>query len=389
MHRKLRIWLAIVALIVVATGAAFYLTRQAAKAPAANTVAVYRGSIEATIDVLGTIEPQNAINLSTRSSGTVQTISVEEGDTAEAGKLLLSLDTRLIEDAVTQAERVVALRQQTLDNALDAPSSAQIRLATARLRRATAARQKAQQDYDDMADEPNAESSDEALSLAVAKLEYETAQAEFDQVMEGATDLEMSRLEVDLDSAQQSLAQAQARLEDAVVRAPMAGTVLKINAMQGANVTGYSALIQMADLETLHVVAEIDELDIAQVTPGQSATIRLDAFPGETLAGVVTRVKPGVSDTRGATTYEAIVEYTNDNLPLRPGMNASLTIVTQRVDGALLVPRAAIRQVGRHQVATVVDGRHSRDAIVTTGLSDGIETVIVSGLEEGQLVRVD
>ena len=106
------------------------------------------------------------------------------------------------------------------------------------------------------------------------------------------------------------------------------------------------------------------------------------------LAGRIARLLPGISETRGATTYEAIVEFDGESLPLRPGMGANLVIVTETVEDTLLVPHRAIRQAGRFRVARVRTGRTVDDVIVTTGLSNETEIEILSGLQEGQTVML-
>jgi HlyD family secretion protein len=374
-------------LVLIAVVALFWILRE--PSPPENTAIVRQGSLSATVDALGRIEPARHIRLSTQVSGRVQAIYAQEGDVVAAEALLLQLDIPEHEQAVEQARRSVDVRQQQLDRALAAPRAAEIRLASARLRRATVARARAQDRYDEIADDPDAESSDEALNLAVARLEYEIAEAEFDRLMEGASALEIARLQLDLMQAEHSLRQAERRVEQGRIRAPFVGTVLRLVPKIGENVHGYNPLIELADLETWRIAAQIDELDIAALEPGQLVEVRLDAFPGEILAGEVERVLPGLVDVRGATLYEAHVRFDADHLPLRPGMGATLSIKTRTVEDALVVPRRAVQQVGRHQVVTVVERRQQRRVVVVTGLADGAEIEILSGLEEGQVVLLN
>jgi HlyD family secretion protein len=354
--------------------------------PPENTAVVRRGSLSATVDALGRVEPVRHIRLSTQVSGRVQAIHAQEGDVVAEDALLLQLDIPEHEQAVEQARRSIDIRQQQLERALAAPGAAEIRLASARLRRATVARARAQDEYDEIADEPDAESSDEALNLAVARLEYEIAEAEFDRLMQGTPDLEIARLRLELLQAEHNLRQAERRVEQGRIRAPFGGTVLRVTPRVGENVTGFGPLIELADLQNWRITAQIDELDIAAIAPGQEVEVRLDAFPGELLVGQVEKVLPGLVDTRGATLYEARVSLDAEHLPLRPGMGATLRIKIRTVEDALLVPRRAVQQVGRQQVVTVVEGRRQRRAVVTTGLADADEIEILHGLDEGQVV---
>ncbi|MFH1085474.1 MAG: efflux RND transporter periplasmic adaptor subunit [Chloroflexota bacterium] len=384
--RKGWVWIAVAGALVAAAWASWSWLRPR---PPANVVAVRRGEIAATISALGRVAPVRTANLSPRAGGTLARLTVREGDRVEAGRVLAELDGAEQRAAVAQAERSLALRERQWREALAAPSADEIALARARLRRATAARLVAQRDYDEIAKEPDAESSDEALALEAAKLELEVAQAEFDRVLRGLSDLERARLETDVELARLALREAQRRLDETRVVAPFAGTVLRVLAREGENVGGYGPLMVLADLTRLEIRAEISELDIPAVAEGQAVTIRLDAFPGAELTGAVARVLPGASDARGATLYEAVIALPETDLALRPGMGANLTIITRKVPDTLLVPRRALRQVGRHQVARILTGRRSTEVVVTTGLSNEVEIQVLSGLDEGQRLLVD
>jgi len=350
---------------------------------------VRRGSIAATVSALGRAQPSRQITLSTQASGRVAEIAVEVGQEVTVGQVLLQLELSLQADAVAQAERRLALAQRLLEDALDAPTEEAIRLAQAKLRRATAARQNAQDDYDDIADEADAESSDEALDLAVAKLEYEIAQSEFDRLMRGASDTDLERMCVDVQSAELSLRQAEEQLASRRIVAPMDGTVLQVSTHVGENLAGWSPTIRIADLDSLQIVIEVDELDIAQVESGQTVEIRLDAFPGKLIEGELVTLSPGPSSTQGTTAYEGHISFDPRGLTIRPGMGANVTIITQSVEDALLVPRRAVREVGRHKVVRVIEGRTEETVVVTIGLQSDSDLQVLSGLEEGQRVRLD
>jgi HlyD family secretion protein len=354
-----------------------------------SVAAARRGAIDASVSALGRVQPRRQVNLSLRASGPVKAIHTQEGDRVAEGALLLELETPEYEDAVKQAQRSLALREMQLEEALRAPSAAEIALVRARLRQATVARLNTQQEYDEITDEPDAESSDEALALETAKVAYEVAQAEFDRVMEGTSELQIQRLQADLDEARLTLRQAQERLAHTRLVAPFAGTVMYVGPNPGENVGAFGVLMVLADLSAFEISAEIDEIDIPSVAEGQSVEITLDAFPGENLQGEVRRLAPGVSETRGATTYEATIDLQQQELPIRPGMGANLTIITRSVQDALLVPRRAVQQFGRYSVVRVRTGRREEQVVVTTGLSNEADIEILSGLREGQIVVLD
>ncbi len=377
-----------IVLVAASLGVLAYRTLRHGTDPA-NTAPVHRGSIQASVEALGRVQPQRELDLSLRVGGKVKSVMVQEGQKVEAGTLLLEVESQEAQEAVAQAGRALDIRRAQLEQALQAPDSSTIALARARLQRATAARQKAQDDYDAVAADPGAESSDEALALETAKLEYQVAQAEYDRTLEGTPKLDIERYQADVQEAELAWQQAQQHLEDTRLYAPFAGTIMHLDAQVGGNVPGYNPLIRLADLSHLEISAEIDELDVPMVAEGQQVTMRLDAFPTETLEGKVTRLLPGASETRGTTTYQASIDYTDRGLPIRPGMGANLTIITQAAENALLIPKRAVRQVGRHQVVRVLVGSQPQEVIVQTGLSNDQEIQILSGLDEGQVVLLN
>ncbi|MBC7237296.1 MAG: efflux RND transporter periplasmic adaptor subunit [Chloroflexi bacterium] len=387
-RRTAGLFLAIL-LVLVAVGG--YLLWFRGRGQPENTAIVRRGTLVAKVDALGRVQPLRRINLSTRASGQVRAIYAREGDQVDEGALLLELDALEYEQALEQVQRSVEIREQQLQRALSAPEETEIRLARARLRRATVARAVAQADYDELArssdaDQRDIESSDEALALEAAKLDYEIAEAEFERLLKGTPDLELERLRLDLLQARHALQQAERRLEDARIRAPFAGTVLQVSPQVGENVHGFTPLIELADLTAFHIVAQIDELDIASIREGQQVEVRLDAFPGKVLEGQVDKVLPALADTRGATIYEAYVRFDPAGLAVRAGMGANLSIMTEVAEDVLLVPRRAVEQLGRYQVVQVLEGRNKRQVVVTTGLTNDSDVEILSGLEEGQIV---
>jgi RND family efflux transporter MFP subunit len=389
-NMRRRKWIIVLlAVIVLLAGAGLAYAYLKPATNQAQTAIVRRGTIEASITTLGRVQPKRQINLSVPMNGQVKRVLVQEGDLVGPGTVLLELDAQDVTDAVAQAERGVKVRKLQLDEGLQAPDSATIDLARARLRAATAARLKAQKDYDKVADKPNAESTDEALKLETAKVEYEVAKAEFDHTLQGQTTLQIERLRTDLSDAQVTLSQAQERLAQTRMIAPITGTVMSIDPRLGEHVYAFAPLIRLADLSRLEIRAEIDEIDIASVAPGQHVQIRLDAFPAQTLNGQIVRLLPGPSDTRGTTTYGCLIDYEGSTLPIRTGMGANLTITTKVAENAFIIPRSAVRQVGRHQVVRVLAGRRLNDTAIITGLSNESAFEVLSGLEEGQVVLLN
>jgi HlyD family secretion protein len=329
------------------------------------------------------------VELSLPFGGRVKKVAVSVGDKVKAGQLLLELEAPDAERQVREAELNLEIRQLQLDKARAGASPEEIEIAQANLRKAALAKQVAQAAYDEIADEENAGASPEALALQQATIDYQIAQRNYERLVNGPPTDELSALEKQLESAQLALERAQAQLEEMQLITPLAGTVVRVEAGEGEIVSAYRPVVVIADLTSLQIIAEVDEIDVAEVAPDQEVTIRLDAYPGQTLPGTIVSLAPAASPQRGSTVYEAVVEFDADGLALRLSMGANLKIITLEKEDVLLVPNRAIQPIGRRRMVKVVDGRSIREVEVVTGLSNESETEIVEGLAEGQKILIE
>jgi HlyD family secretion protein len=97
------------------------------------------------------------------------------------------------------------------------------------------------------------------------------------------------------------------------------------------------------DLSAMQVLADIDEADVGKLREGMAAQIRVDAFPERTFAGTVTQIRYSPTEVLGVVTYAAVIDVRNDELALRPGMTATVTVTAESVQGAKAVRNSALR----------------------------------------------
>ena len=168
-----------------------------------------------------------------------------------------------------------------------------------------------------------------------------------------------------------------------ILRAPIDGVVTVKDAWAGQYLSNGSRVFSMQSSGDFKLKADVDELDVANVREGQRAQVRVDAFPGKTFTGTVSAISSVAKTTGGVATYEVTVTLESSG-ELRDGMTASLDIVTNEARGILLVPSDAIRSENGKTYVETGDGRK---VTVETGISDKNNVEIVSGLEEGDLVR--
>lgn len=303
--------------------------------------------------------------------------------------MLLTLDAAQAERDVRQAELELAARRQRLDQARAGGSPADIEVAQAAVREASVAREVAQAQYDDRAKQPGVKTSEEAAKLEAAKAAYQRARAALEKALGGAPPEEIATLQTGIDQAELALTAARARLDETRLTAPFAGVVLDVTPRPGENVGAGAPLALLADVTRQHIEADVEEVDAPLVQAGQLAEVRLDAFPGQTLAATVTRLAPAATTRQGATSYTAWLDLAPTDLALKPGMAAIVRIATQTKPDALLVPARAVQNVGRQKIVRVVRDGRPLEVEVTTGLSDRQQVEILDGLREGDLVLVE
>ncbi len=235
----------------------------------------------------------------------------------------------------------------------------------------------------------------------LAKARYQVAQAQYNldkaradlaQMEAGPAAKDIEVAEAKVVTARAALEQARAALEAATMRAPFDGTVVSVGAAVGDLVSSGMTVVALADLSNLRVRAIVDETDISKVDIGQQATITFDAFPGSRFSGQVLEVPLQGKLVQNILTYEVPVSLERANeVGLKPGMTANVSILVGRAENVLLVPALAVQQ-GEDGAVVLVQGS-ARGAVIQTpvllGLSDGVYVEIRKGLNEGDRVLVE
>jgi len=194
-------------------------------------------------------------------------------------------------------------------------------------------------------------------------------------------------------ASQEQVAVAQAQMDKTSIRSPISGTVLQMAAQQGETLAaGLSSptVIVVADLKRLQVDAYVDETDIGKVQIAQGVNVTVDAFSNQHLTGRVTKIASGSTIQSGVITYDVTVTLDNHELVLKPDMTASVTIETGKQTGVLLVPSEGIKTGTDGLAVNVVANKNGKSSIekrtVTTGGTDGVNTEILTGLKEGEII---
>jgi RND family efflux transporter MFP subunit len=216
-------------------------------------------------------------------------------------------------------------------------------------------------------------------------------------------------------AARAQLEQTQILMGDAVVRAPIAGTVAKRNVQSGEKVAFDAPLLSIVDLSQLEVQAQVPVSDVAQLSTGMPAQVEIEGIAGRKFAGRVERINP--STEPGTRTINIYVSLPNEDSLLRAGMFARVALVTSAEAEVPALPISALRvDNGTTFVWTVVDGKLARrlvevgrrderaqmvevtggltanDTVIATkfdNLKDGLAAKVISGAGEARVAGED
>lgn len=272
--------------------------------------------------------------------GTVEEVLVVEGDEIEAGARLIKMDT---------------------DQQVNAGTSAA--LASVSAARANADNARANYERMQTLYEAGALSAQELDGMGVA---LESAEAQLNQAYAGYT-------------------QARTTRDNAWIAAPFSGIVGRVWARAG-NMSGSTPLLSISGNSGVIARVLLPESDIFSLEVGQAAYVTVPAIDQQSIPGVVTAVSPTVDPVSGQVSAE--VHFDDPENLLRPGLSGRVSIITESITDALVLPVNVLRRTrSGYQVAVVVDGRADLREI-TTGLISHGEVQIISGVEPGDKVIV-
>jgi len=266
-------------------------------------VPVTRRDMVTNVESSGQIEPIRAIEIKSKASGAILRMPVETGDRVDAGALLAQIDT-------TEAATQVRQRSADLDY-----QRAQLTVMESRRQR--------------------------AISLL--------AQGMMSQDQHDEAQLDYARVRSVFISTQAGLAEAQQRLAESTVRAPIQGTIIEKRVAQGqiissatSGATEGTTLMKMADLSVVRVRALMGQADLGKIRPGQEATIVPDAYRNRKFTGQVIRIDPQSLTQRDVTYFPVLVDIDNREGLLLPGMDCAITISVSHLTNVLTVATDAV-----------------------------------------------
>ena len=391
-RRRGRGWLyAAAALLLAAAALAYWQFGTATPQPAYVSEPAARGDITVEVSATGTLQPLIQVDISSELSGVVRSVAVEENQVVSKGDVLAELDTVRLAAQIERAQasvKAAAAKVTEAKTTLQETEQAQGRSATLSTRGMV---------------------TDQALEAATAARDRAAANVEL--------------AEANLAIAEADLKLQQADLQKSTIYAPIDGIVLTRSVNPGQTVASSMQapvlFVLAANLENMELKAAVDEADIGGVEHGQTARFTVDAFPERKFDAEIREISFASVATEGVVTYDARLDVDNQSLLLRPGMTATVAIVTREAKDVVTVPAAAFRFSpqatgqrstslrdlfmprmgrrggGRQQQRAAEPGTRTlyvlkngapEAAQVKTGATDGENVEILSGLAEGDPV---
>lgn len=230
---------------------------------------------------------------------------------------------------------------------------------------------------------------EKTAQIAGARAQLAQAKANLAELLDGASQEQLTIAQARVELALISIEEAQENLANAVLVAPFDGVVTNVYVTVGEWVS-YGPAVELVNTNSLQVVLDVDEVDIARIQVGQLAAITLEAWPDQELTAEVMSIAEKAKISAEIVTYEVHLTLAANNLAIRTGMTVNADLVTAHRENVLLVPNWAIitdLKADKHYVYLIQNGK-SRKVEIAPGLCDHSYTEIISGLKEGDRLSI-
>ena len=357
-----KVWYAIGAVVVILIAWSLLRGGKKEEKISFETAKVEKSDIHTSITATGTIEPVTSVTVGTQVSGIVSKLYVDYNTVVKKGQVIAELDrTNLISELNTAKANLASSES----------------------------------------------------SMAYEKANYNRYKTLYDKGLVSADEYESALLSYrkakeDVSTKRESVNKAQTNLGYATITSPIDGVVLSKSVEEGQTVAASfntPELFSIAqDLTDMRVIADIDEADIGGVKEGQRVSFTVDAFPDDHFEGQVTQVRQQATTESNVVTYEVVISAPNNDLKLKPGLTANVTIFTMEKNDVMSVPSKALRFIpteaflekgqtisdceGEHKLWTLEDNTFKAHK-VEIGTSNGLVTEIISGIPEGTEILTD
>jgi RND family efflux transporter MFP subunit len=345
----------------------------------AHVVAVEQREVRRNVEAVGSIFPYEEVTVSSEVEGRVQEVLVDVGDRVASHQPLVKVAP--VELELARERQQAALRQvqarlglsgdeQDVADPRDAP---EVTRAAAALSEAEHKLTRAQS----LADQGLVPKQD----LEDTEVRLKSARAAYDLSLQSIEDLRAQ-----ISEYRASLALADKKLNDSVIRAPFAGEIKERAVTQGQYLRVQTAVMVIVSLDPVRARLKVPEKAASTIHVGQPVNVSVEAYPDHPFEGKVSRINPTVDPQTRAFEVEALLD--NGDRLLKPGFFAKATIASDSVDRALFVPAEAVLYVYGVYKVYAVEGTTLRETEVKVGDRQGDEVEVAEGLKDGESVAI-
>ena len=340
-----------------------------------STAPVVERNMRRSLEVVGSLEAEEKVTLSSQASGNLDEITVDVGTAVKRGQVIARIDARDLKLKVEQAEAALHQAEAKLGwtggEKFDPLRQADVRQARAAMERAR---------YDLTAAQDLVEHGDVSRQqYDVAQKAFEQAEARYQSAVENVRNLQAS-----VEEKRAALALAKKQLQDVDVVSPVNGVVKEKIASRGEYLQPGKAIATVVQVNPLRLKIEFPESSAAAVKHGQQVTMKVDSFPGREFSGRITRINPSLDEKNRSLMAEA--EVPNPAGLLRPGMFAHVEVRPDASGVALMIPEKSVVSLAGVNKVFVVDGGRAIERKVRLGERDGGMVEIVEGIKSGEHV---
>ncbi len=350
-----------------------------------------RGDIARSVVATGKIEPLSKVEVKSKASGIVKQVLVDYGDWVKQGQILAELDKEELQARVREARanHWAAEASQQACQAADERNQVEAKGPDLPFLKSSMARA-GQLHEEGLISVALLEDAEKAYQLALNQ-----QMAALGNV--AVTRAEVARARAQVAQAQAALERAEENLRNSTIVSPMDGLVLSRDIEVGDAVSSILVLgsqatliMTLGDVSEVFVRGKVDEADIGQVYLQQPARITVESFPDKKFEGAVTKISPMGVEKDNVTTFEVRISLHNPGGELKANMSANAEIILEEKHDVLLIPESAVVYDKERNTSVEIpdpkadNGR--RELAVKLGISNGVKTEVLEGLEENQQV---
>ena len=297
------------------TAYGFYGLRTTEFVPEVSTVTLTRGDVVDTVGATGALEAVTTVQVGSQVSGIIEALYADYNSIVREGEVIARLEPSLFETQVEQGRANLARSEAEVERLQVTVEDARAQLVR---------------------------SEDLSSRDLISTTELEAA-----QVAVRSAEAQLKSAQASMTQSQASLSQNEVNLGHTVITAPIDGIVIARQVDMGqtvaASMSAPELFIIAADLTKMRVIANIDESDVGRIRPGQVVSFTVDAYPSEEFEGTVSQIRLEPVVLQNVVTYATVIDVPNNELKLKPGMTATVTLEIARRENILRIQNSALR----------------------------------------------